>query len=334
MLFSEFADIMYKHCGGSQKTHEYLLFLFDTIMREPETDAERKKYENDKYNPFASLKPDTLDRLFHGTNHMNQKKTHTARTLASTDKFAAYIDSLSWDAQDAIETEFKKRILNFNQNDALGYACADLFLQIMDDIYEGNETPSPILCIPNLTATSKLPNIPAASVYYDDRDGKIHIGKIEIAIPKELEPPTNIAPEEEIYVRELLAAYADAELAGTFTQVDLDFLPQKYKRNFSDQRINYYSAVRIDRFVRESIAEGEVEMQKWKKGTFGYIKDTLWDDYDDAYKRLIAVMKKVVDSDTTSVVSSFKNLIGAKEKKGACHLLVNDGEINWVEKNE
>lgn len=204
----------------------------------------------------------------------------------------------------------------------------------MDDIYEGNETPSPMLCIPNITATSKLPNIPATSVYYDDNDGKIHIGKIEIAIPKELEPPTDIAPEEEIYVKELLAAYADAEQVDAFSQTDLNFLPPKYKRNFSDQRINYYSAVRIDRFVRESIAEGDAEIQKWKKGTLDYIKDTLWDDYADAYKRLIAVMKKVVDSDTTSVVSSFKNLIGSKEKKGACHLLVNDGEINWVEKDE
>ena len=65
---------------------------------------------------------------------MNQKKKHTIQILASTDKFATYIDSLSWDAQDAIKTEFKQRIFNFNQDDALGYACADLFLQIMDDI--------------------------------------------------------------------------------------------------------------------------------------------------------------------------------------------------------
>lgn len=85
---------------------------------------------------------------------------HCGRTKKTTDKFAAYIDSLSWDAQDSIETEFEKRILSFNQNGALGYACADLFLQIMSDIYESNETPSPILFIPNLTATSKLPNAP------------------------------------------------------------------------------------------------------------------------------------------------------------------------------
>lgn len=54
MLFSEFADIMYKHCGGSKKPHEYLLFLFDTIMREPESDEDSKNMRMNKYNPLPA----------------------------------------------------------------------------------------------------------------------------------------------------------------------------------------------------------------------------------------------------------------------------------------
>lgn len=224
---------------------------------------------------------------------------------------------------------------DFNSDDNLGYACADLFIQILKDIVDGNEISSPVLSntLP-APPLDKPVSIPSSSVYYDEVDGKIHIGSIGISIPKELVPPKDIAPEEETYVRELLAAYADAEKRGILTQAELDSLPSKYKRNFSDQRINYYSAVRIERFVRESIANGEDEARKWKDGTFDYIKDTLWDDYDDGYKRLVAVMKKVVDSSTTSVVSSFDNLISAKEKKGACHLLVNDGKMKWVDEDD
>lgn len=267
---------------------------------------------------------------------MNPKKVRVARALASTDKFASFIESQSWDAKSAIEADLKQRIVNFNpENDTLGYACADLFLQIMDDISENNETSSPVpdtslLALP----TSKFAAIPSSSVYYDESDGKIHIGNIGISIPKELEPSKDIAPEETIYTQELLRAYADAEKSGPLTQEDLDSLPSKYKRNFTDQRINYYSAVRIDRFVRESFSTGSEEAKKWKDGTLDYINDTLWDDYDNGYKRLIAVMKKVVDSTTTSVISSFDNFVGSKEKKGVCHLLVNDGRIRWVEEDE
>lgn len=332
MLFSEFAGILYNRFGGTAKADEYFLLLFNEIMQDPQTEDEKKRFEEGKYNPFDTLQSDTLVRLLNGTNPISQRKARIVRASTSTDKFAAYIESQNWDAQCAVSTDFKQRIVNFNSDDKLGYACADLFLQILDDIIEGNETSSPIINNTESTSspTNKPITIPSSSVYYDETDGKIHIGSIGIPIPKELEPPSDIAPEEEIYVRELLAAYADAEKAGRLTQADLDALPSKYKRNFSDQRINYYSAVRIDRFIRESIADGEAEVNKWKNGTYDYIKDTLWDDYDNGYRRLIAVMKKVVDSDSESVISSFGNLVHAKEKKGVCHLLVNDGTMTWV----
>lgn len=334
MLFSEFADIIYKRCGGTAEPHEFFLLLFENLMQNSETE-EGMQNEEDSHNPFEKLQPDTLTRLFKGKNPISPKKARAVRALASTDKFATYIEGQSWDAQSAIDADFKQRIKNFNAEDNLGYACADLFLQIIDDIVDGNESSSPALDNTSSQPLSDKPvTIPSSSVYYDESDGKIHIGNIGISIPKELEPPKDIAPEEEIYVRELLTAYADAEKAGTLTQADLDALPLRYKRNFSDQRINYYSAVRIDRFVRESIADGDDEVKKWKSGTLDYIKDTLWDDYDNGYKRLIAVMKKVVDSSTTSVITSFDSLVSAKEKKGVCHMLVNDGRIKWVDEDD
>lgn len=71
---------------------------------------------------------------------------------------------------------------------------------------------------------------------------KLHIGTVEVSIPKEIEPSQDIAPKEEKYVHELLAAYADFVKSGDLLKPDLDSLPTKHKRNFSDQRINYYSA--------------------------------------------------------------------------------------------
>lgn len=333
MLFSEFANILFKHCDSSYKSHEYFLLLFDNIMRNPTTSEEIRLSKSGKYNPFEKLAPDTLDRSFKGSNPLNHKKVHEVLVRKDTDKFARYIDSLNWENQRAIDEELKKRIPNFNPEDNLGYACADLFLQILDDIYEGRES-SNLNNTDSKKPTSKLTEYPTPTIYYDEIDGKLHIGEIEINIPKELETPKDIAPEEEIYVRELFAAYADSLKSGELTSADLSSLPNKYKRNFSDQRINYYSAIRIDRFVRESFKEGDAQANKWKLDTLDYIKDTLWDDYDDGYKRLVAVMKKVVDGSTTSIIDTIHNLVGPKEKKGACHILVNDGSVRWVDEDE
>ncbi|AGX41923.1 ABC-three component system protein [Clostridium saccharobutylicum] len=332
MLFSEFAYIMYKHCGGTFHMYEYFLLLIDTIMEDAKTPEDLKKVDTNSYNPFARLKPDTLDRLFHGTNPINQKKMRTVKSLINKQKFNDYVNKSRFDAQIGIAKEIKKRIPSFDDDD-IGDSCAELFIQIIDDIIDGHETSSPVI-----TATPpvnpKIKEVPATTVYFDDSDGKLHIGNTTISLPKELQPPSDIAPEEDIYVRKLLIAYADAMKSGLLTKENLESLPIKYQRNFKEQRINYYSAERINRFVRESIVNGEEQFIKWKSDTYDYISDTLWDDYDDGYRRLISVLKKVIDSSTTSIVDNFKNLIGPKEKKGVCHLLADDGTINWVIENE
>lgn len=334
MLFSEFANIIYKHSDTSYKPYEFFLSLFDNIMRDPQSVDEIKQSKENKYNPFDFLAPDSLDRFFKGTLPLSKRNVHKVISRKDTDKFADYINKFNDHNQIAIEDAIKAVVPNFNPDEVLGYACADLFLQILDDIYEGRESSS--INVPNnaTSSSSKLASLPPQTIYYDESDGKLHIGDVEISIPKEIEPPQDIAPEEEKYVCELLAAYAEAIKSGDLTKADLDSLPKKYRINFSDQRINYYSALRIDRFIRESIDKGEEHSKKWKSETHDYIKETLWDDYDDGYKRLLAVMKKVVDCSTTSVVDNIQNLVGPKEKKGTCHLLVNDGCVRWVDEDE
>lgn len=333
MRFSEFANILYKHSDTSYKPYEFFLSLFDNIMRDPQSSEEIELSAKNKYNPFDSLAPDSLDRFFKGTLPLSKRNVRKVISKKDSDKFANYISNLNDHNQMAIEDEIKTMIPDFNADEVLGYACADLFLQILDDIYEDRESSS--INVPNnSTSASKLKSLPPQTIYYDESDGKLHIGNVEISIPKEIEPPQDIAPEEEKYVSELLAAYAEVIKSGNLTKADLDSLPTKFKRNFSDQRINYYSALRIDRFIRESIDNGEEHSKKWKSETHDYIKDTLWDDYDDGYKRLLAVMKKVVDCSTTSVVDNIQNLVGPKEKKGTCHLLVNDGCVRWVDEDE
>ncbi len=328
MRFCEFFNILYKYVGSSSSRDKYFLYLFDTLLRNPDTEEDMTLSRNDRFNPFASLQPDTLIRLSNGKNPLSLTKVGIVLSRYDTDKFAKYINDLNWSNHTSMKNDLMAIRPDFDNADNIGYSCADLFLEILGDIYDGHEGSS---ATPAVATPSMHTSIPAACVYYDKTDSKIHIGDIVVAIPKEIAPPDDITPEESKYVNALLEAYAQARGLASSSQADIKTLPKPYNRNFRDQRINYFSAARIERFTREHIVQGDAEFEKWLSGTFDYIKDTLWDDYDDGYKRLVSVMKKVVDSSTVSVVDDFRNLVGAKERKGACHLLVNADHFNWVD---
>ena len=85
MLFSEFANILYKHSDTSYKPHEFFLSLFDNIMRDPQTVEEIKQSKESKYNPFDSLAPDSLDRFFKGTLPLSKRNVHKVISRKDTD---------------------------------------------------------------------------------------------------------------------------------------------------------------------------------------------------------------------------------------------------------
>ena len=130
MLLSEFVNTLYKYSDGSREKADYFVFLFDALIKDsPEC-----------INPFYDLQADTLERYFNGKS-IAKSKAHKARGMADIHKFAKHINSLSDSNQLSLETEFKNLISDFNKDDNLGYACTDLFLQILDEIYDGTSVP-------------------------------------------------------------------------------------------------------------------------------------------------------------------------------------------------
>ena len=141
-----------------------------------------------------------------------------------------------------------------------------------------------------------------------------------------------------LYIKQLLNKHGAPCSLRKIIRYAADFLSShlngKYKDNFVEQRINYYSAIRICRIIREAYSNPDQELKAWKTQTFDYISDTYRDDYPNGYKRLVAVLKKVVDSKTTAAIDSCDNLIQAKDRKGVCHLLANEGDVHWVQEDE
>lgn len=93
------------------------------------------------------------------------------------------------------------------------------------------------------------------------------------------------------------------------------------------------SAESIQRSISEVYEDGENQFDILKADAYDGIKTTFFDDYDNGYRRLLEVLKKISDVQLTkSKLSLIKNLIGNLERLGIVHILMNDKTMtSWVD---
>lgn len=146
---------------------------------------------------------------------------------------------------------------------------------------------------------------------------------------------SNIRNDEFKYLNELCQAYSD-RLGMTISIDNIDSCPKKRFRNdFNDER-NYYNSVQSRiRGVREIFSDVDEQYDVLKKEAYEGIKETYLDDYPDGFKRLMEVLKKITSTSLNRSQLVKLDIIGNAERKGLCHVLVNDGYIkSWVDVDE
>ena len=157
--------------------------------------------------------------------------------------------------------------------------------------------------------------------------GKIFLNGEELILPDKLLPPQNFKNEEATYLAELLKVYAEKQKVSSFT---VDNLPPKYQEELKRHRQDFYSAEAVRRKLREiSITNNEFETLE--NDTYDGIIDTHSMSYNNGYERLLHVLQQAVSlSSGKSLLWELPKWIGASEKKGVCHILVNDKRMKWV----
>lgn len=179
-----------------------------------------------------------------------------------------------------------------------------------------------------------IKDVPLSSVSFDRKDCKLHINYLEIPVPRSI-APDKIKKEELKYLNELCNAYSD-KLKTTINIENISTCPKKrFRRDFNDER-NYYNSIQsIIRGIREVFANVDEEYDILKNEAYEGIKETYFDDYPDGYKRLMEVFKKITNTSLSISQLVKLDIIGNSEKKGLCHVLVNEGYINsWVDVDE
>ena len=160
-------------------------------------------------------------------------------------------------------------------------------------------------------------------------------------ICSKLPQPIKLIPEEAlenheiIYTSELFVAYSDAKGDCQITKENLKKYP-KYQKNFERQRKNYYAAESIRQSARDTFCSVEIDpFDMLKEETYTGIIDTHECDYCHGFERLNRVMEHVTTLDLSkSLLTKIPGWIGISEKKGICHMLVNDRQIKWVDEDE
>ena len=329
MNFSDFAKMLYPHIGKGQEIPAYVLSLIDMVMEDPSDKVDITASENDTYNPLSSLSTNLLNKIYNGERNISKKNASIVCNHFSKTKLVDVIHALPFDAQTQLCTSLAEKGVVATE-DTVDERCAEICSQILHSLAAGVAS---VKMIPNAKvdeAGEKLKGVPVTTAYI--QDGKVHIDGITIELPKQLQPPTDIAPHELPYIEQLLRAYADALNRNSIASSEVDTLPKRYRIDFADQRKAYYSADNAHHSAREIFENGESMFQDLKDDAYEGIKPTYWKDYDHGYARLIAVLEKITDTTLDkSDLSKVRGLISNLEKKGICQILVNDGTIeSWV----
>lgn len=160
--------------------------------------------------------------------------------------------------------------------------------------------------------------------------GSLRFGTATVKRPENMEVPSGLDEDELKYITALLKVYSEAEKHSILNIEEL----KKYKKwseHLDRQRKDYYSTETIRRGVRD-LFTGNGEFVVFEDEIFDGIIDTYEDDYESGIKRLRAVLNQAAHvSVQKSLLSSKLNWIGSGEKKGMCHMLINDDKLEgWI----
>ena len=174
-------------------------------------------------------------------------------------------------------------------------------------------------------------NLPLASGRINN--GKLHLGRS--SVPWKAYPIPPDKPDdhlEKTYLTQMQAAYADHLHKPINCSDDL---PQTCRPEYAKQREYFYDAEGMRRNLRDVIENGEQEFDALKVDLYDGICDTCASDYADGLLRMRSTLSQAAGFPLSgSVIAQFPSMIKAAEKKGLCHMLVNDHMLEWVHENE
>ncbi len=307
------------------KNSDFLLAIIDAFIRDP--------YANESFeNPLLKYESnETLRGICNGNKSLKRQCASEIYNLYDKDKMMDFFYKRTDNFDDLGEAilKFGFEIDRNEENDEdIPSTLADLLARIIEDISKGISQTYPPLRKINI---HNLDKDAFKNVYI--KEGYLHINGQVIELPHHFTLENLYIDCDLPYVVELLKVYS--KLSGTTinTIEELKVYPE-YEKHLSEQSRCYYSAEAMRRSVRDLFNDGEENFNMLKDEIFDSIYETYVDlSLNDGYQRLKNVLEIVTKATLNStILLNIKGLVTIKEKKGICHILVNEGRIkSWVE---
>jgi hypothetical protein len=151
--------------------------------------------------------------------------------------------------------------------------------------------------------------------------------------PRSPEIPEDIKPSELPYVSALMDVYAEEDGVESLIPEDLDGNARR-KRHFTRQREDYYNAEFVRRCMRDTYAtEADDRFEDLENEAYTGVVEVYDRDYENGKARLSNVLDRAVTLDFAKCwIRRNTDWLGNSEKKGLCHVLVNDERIKgWCD---
>ena len=332
--FSDFATVCYESdvIRGRCKKYEFPNRLAILFMRGPETEQEDLLDQKDEYYPFLypNDKNHTAPRkILRGEMSVSSEDASRIRDCLDASGFLDAVEEIkySWEAIELFKRSFEQIGVQFEEDEDVGEKLVSVFKEIICDIASGafNENTNS-----TLNRNRSLQEVRYSGVYLDRSNHKLVVGSETIEVSPILYSE-DIRPEEQKYIAALLGAYASRMGLESVTIEEI-------KRNgffyddLNHQRHYFFDAASAFRAIRDAFTDGEKEFEIMKDEAYEGIREIYISDFADGFARLNGVLSKVTSTTfDKTLLGKLTRLIGNSEKKGLCHMLVEDGKIEtWI----
>lgn len=150
--------------------------------------------------------------------------------------------------------------------------------------------------------------------------------------PVVIDIPAEITAAEMIYVSAILEAFAEDSGVSLISQDELISKAEysKYKRQFDRYRREYYAAESIRESIKDTkLLKDKDYFEELENETFDAVIDKVEEPASTSYERMTKVLSHATTITLSSLLAKIPDWVKSNEKKGLCHILVNEERIKW-----
>lgn len=330
MQFHELLNILRSFiCVDCQSIPDFIARFFYLIMQPP-----KNKSDNDEYYPYTQPSEiASANKLFSGERTIKKKYTKIIYSSFNDKKLVAEINKLN----QSVKAQLCTKLNEFNidcDTKTVSKVISDLIKKFLEQAI--NNPNNKTIQVDGMRDYNghKLPSLPTSTVYIDKN--YLFIDKKSIKLPEPLIPPKDYADKTLPYLQALIEIYKEIK-AFKKRPTEVKNLDDKYKKHLDSQRKAYYSAKSIQHSLSSVYWDIDDEFDILLKDTYEGINVTYYkENYKNGYERLQTVLEKITSTQLEkSKLKNIDGLIGNLEKKGLCHILVDENLIkSWVNTNE